>query len=87
MFIFSSAARKIENVKFALSQRGRRLIAIVLGFPLIVLLLAACTGDRFNPNSGWSGVVDGGQDVYVGPHLLEAFLVPHAESVLFVENE
>jgi outer membrane protein assembly factor BamB len=66
MFISSSAARKTENVKFALSQRDRRLIAIALSFPLIVLLLGACTGDRFNPNSGWSGVVDGGQDVYVG---------------------
>jgi eukaryotic-like serine/threonine-protein kinase len=52
-------------VKFALSQRGRRLTALAVGLPL-VLLLAACTGGQFNPTSGWSGVVDGGQDVYVG---------------------
>ncbi|MDA1215724.1 MAG: PQQ-binding-like beta-propeller repeat protein [Chloroflexi bacterium] len=53
-------------MKFALSQRGRRLIAMALGFPLIILLLAACTDDQFSANSGWSGVTDGGQDVYVG---------------------
>lgn len=64
--VCSSAARKTENVKFALSQRGRRLSALALGFPVLILLLAACTGDRFNPSSGWSGVVDGGEDVYVG---------------------
>jgi len=39
---------------------------MVIGFPLIILLLAACTGDRFDASSGWSGVTDGGKDVYVG---------------------
>ena len=53
-------------MKFVLPQRGRRLAAIALGIPLVVLLFAACTGDQFNPRSSWSAVVDGGQDVYVG---------------------
>jgi outer membrane protein assembly factor BamB len=49
-------------------RRGRapsRYLYILAGL-LTILLAAGCAGGRFSAASGWSGVVDGGDLVYVG---------------------